>query len=318
MPDNEQTVTDSTESEPMATLDAFNAAYEADTDQPDETEESDAETAEGGESEDETEEEGEVEAESSEDTEEEEEGQEENFLALDSSVAAKLPEDVRKRYEQQVKGIQKRERQLNEREANVQADEKGFESFKSWETALANPEIAKDAYQELGQKLSETFGWDSQPEANEEGEYVYNGVAYLSETEVRLAKEIEALKKQRDPDMEEIKAEFARRKEAEAKEAWVKSNSQAIIAKVQGKTGGWGVTKDQIAQAYEANPEGMKSKPVDTLKALNPDSYAEWYATKKAKRAVPEMIDGTDAKGLDLPKNKADWTFEDHAAALGI
>lgn len=319
MPDNEQTVTETPSVEPT-TADAFKTAYEAegeetqDSGTEEEAVETEDATAEGGETEDEAEDTEEAEAESSEDTEEEEE----DYLALDGSVAEKLPEDIRKRYEQQVKGVKKRERQIQEKEAALQSDEKGYQSFKSWESALNDPEIAKQAYEELGKKLAETFQWESQEAPNEEGEYVYNGVAYLSETEVRLAKEIDALKKQRDPQLDEIIREHAARKEADSKRAWVDSNSQAIIAKVQGKTGGWGVTKDQIAQAYGTNPEGMKSKPVETLKGMYPDSYAEWYSTKKAKRDAPEMIAGSDAKGLNLPKNKEAWGFGDWYKALDI
>jgi hypothetical protein len=312
MPDNEQEATSTPE---VSTTDLINQFLESEeqTAETEETEETEAATADEGTAEEETEEEEESEAESEDDNDEEE-----DYLALDQSVAEKLPEDARRRYEQQVKGVQKRERQLGEREAKLQSDEKGYTVYQSYANAFSDPEHARAAYEQLGEALSKMHSWNGTDTPTviegEDGTYTYQGVQYLSETEVRLAKEIEALKAQRDPEIEEIKAEVRARKEAEAQKSWVDSNSQSIIAKVQGKTGGWGVTKDQIATAYRQNPEGMRKDPVQVLKSMNPDAYADWKSGTKAKKDVPDMITGSDSIGMGLPKDRSEWTFEQHAA----
>ena len=316
MPDNEQEATSTPE---VSTTDLINQFLEseeqpAETPEPEETPEA---TADEGNTEEEPEQEEESEAESEDDNDEEE-----DYLALDQSVAEKLPEDARRRYEQQVKGVKKRERQLKERESQLQHDEKGFNAYQSYAAALSDPEQAKDALRYLTEATYKAHGWTGETDTptvteGEDGTYSYNGVAYLSDTEVLLAKKVDELEKrlgQVPPEFQEIVEQHRQAKEEKSRKDWVESNSQKIIATVQGKTGGWGVTKDQIAQAYKANPEGMQKDPLQTLKSRHPDEYADWKATKKAKTDVPDLITGSDSIGMGLPKDRSEWTFDQHAA----
>lgn len=216
------------------------------------------------------------------------------------------------------KGVEKRERKLAEREEILTKDEKGWQVYSTYAEAFASddPKVVKDAYEFLGKQLFPEAKAEPEPVASEDGTITYDGQTFYSEREVDLYKRIQSLESQKDPEIEAIKADHRKRQESDARKEWLDSNSQSIIARVQKTTGGWGVTKDQISKVLETNRDGLTRDPVATLKSAYPDAYADWKAARAKKTDIPDMIQGGDAKGMKLPENKADWSFEHHLAAI--
>jgi hypothetical protein len=249
-------------------------------------------------------------------------------LALDAAVADKLPDDVKTRYEQQVKGLAKRENQLSDREEALQVDEKGWQTYKGLETALFNatPQDAERALSELSKIVREHHKIEAktemkaevkQAEEKDDGTILYDGLTFYSQTELKLYQDlqsanakIDALEKgNQDPEIEEIKAERRANKEQAALNAWVDDNHKSIIGKVAAKAGGWGVTKEMVAEAAKADKAALEKDPVAVLKRLNPDAYAEWYAgLKNPKKPLKDMIDNSQAKGFTVPENPDEYS----------
>jgi hypothetical protein len=231
----------------------------------------------------------------------------ETRLALDN--ADDLPEPVRKRYEQQVKGLAKKQRQLNQ-------DSDTLAVAKSLENLIFNsdPETALKVLADIKDKALKAYNYSETEEVKpaepaDDGLYHYDGKTFYSEGEVALYQELQAIKSQKDSELEQMKAEWTQRKQAEADGAWVDSNSQRIIAKIAAKTGGWGVTKEQIAAAYKADRTALDADPVKALKREFPDEFADWKSgANKPKKQPRDMVEGSQAKGYEIPDNPSDYS----------
>jgi hypothetical protein len=298
--------------------DALKEALAATPTESEETEESKAVTADEDETEDTTE-----------DTDEEEEsepadnGEDEDLddlatkLALDPDVADKLPEPVRKRYEQQVKGIVKREQRLK-------ANEEGYQTFQNVENALYNTsrEQAAKVLAEIEKSLDKHYKVEKpaeRPEEKDDGTFLYDGKTFYSQTEVELYQRLQTAEARLnefmdksqgfpvDPELEEIKAERKAAKEEAELNKWVDANHKSLIAKVAAKTGGWGVTKEDIAKAAKVDRKALLADPVAVLKSRNPDGWADFIAGKAKKFEIHEMIDNSQAKGFKVPENPEDY-----------
>lgn len=290
----------------------YNAASALADLESEDTEETPAVTADEDETEEETEESDVQEDQPDDDNDDEEDDDLTAKLALDESIADKLPEDARKRYEQQVKGLAKKEKQLLERAEAIATDEKGYQVYQSYADAFSDPQRAWDAYKALGDNLTKLHGEpQTQPVVVEtdNGYYTYDGKTFASEMEIELYKEVQSLKTGNvDPEIEEIKAERKARKETEALNAWVDGVQPRITAKVAAKTGGWGVTKEQIAQVAKLDKQLLDSDPVTAMKRYFPDEYADFKSSSlRPKKPVKDMIDSTSVKGFKIPDNPDDY-----------
>ncbi len=221
-------------------------------------------------------------------------------------------------WENHWKGVDKRERKLAEREELLTKDEKGWQVYETYANAFASedPKVVRDAYEFLGRELFKETKAEPVAETLEDGTITYDGETFYSEREVDLYKRLQHLESQKDPEIEAIKADHRKRQESDARKEWLDANSQSIIARVQKTTGGWGITKDQISKVLESNRAGLEKDPVATLKSAYPDAYGDWRATRAKKPDVTDMIRGSDAKGMKLPEDKSEWSFEQHAAYL--
>lgn len=220
--------------------------------------------------------------------------------------ADQLPEEVVKRFDQQVKGLAKKDRQIAE---NLET----LEVAKGVERALfqGTPEQAEQALQALADAVRKHHGHEEKVEPVEtDGTWEYDGKTFYSEREVELYQknqELERKLEQKDPEIEEIKAERRMRKEQETLQNWADQNSQRIIAKVAAKANGWGVTKDQIIEAVRLDKAGMEADPVMAMKRAFPDAYAD-HRAGRPKPPVKDMITGTQAKGFSIPDNPDEYT----------
>lgn len=220
------------------------------------------------------------------------------------------------------KGVKKREKQFQEREAALATDEKGFQAYQSYGAAFADPEKAPAAFKHLKESLEKAYGYSldtTEPIPAEDGTFQYDGKTFYSEGEVLLYQELQSLKNQKsetkeDPELEEIKAEVRARKESDAQKAWVKTHASSLIAKVSAKTGGWGITEEQILQVRKAEPDLLDKSPVEAMKRNFPDAYADWKAGQ-SKPKVKDMIDGGDAKGFTIPDDPLEFTAK-HALMM--
>jgi hypothetical protein len=289
---------------------AADALQEVSTLETEETEESPVVIADEDQPEDETETEEETEEESTEedsqdaDNDDEEDDDLVHKLALDN--ADELPESIRQRYEQQVKGLAKKDKQLKS-ELDVLNIAKGLENALFHQDA----ETAQKALQSLTETVLKHHQVEAKAEVQEPTEtdtgWEYDGRTFYSERELELYQQIQELKAQKeDPEIEEIKAERRAQKEAKAIDSWVDSNSQKIIAKVAAKAGGWGVTKEQIAEVARMDKQALESDPVMAMKRAFPDAYADHRAGAKPK-PVKEMITGSQSKGYSIPEDPDEY-----------
>lgn len=257
-------------------------------------------------------------------TEDSPEGKTDSTPSLDQIVRDAIGENPEaiEAWENHWKGVEKREAKLGEREETLKSDEKGYEVYRSYAEAFASedPDTVRKAYEFLGKQLfgeGDKAKTESEPTENEDGTIQYDGQTFSSEGEVFLYKQLQELRSQKDPDIEALKEDRRIRQEAEARAKWLDGKSQSIIARVQKTTGGWGVTKDQISKVLESDRAGLESDPVLAMKRAFPDEYADWREKRaKAKPDIPDMAQGSDAKGLKLPEDKSEWTFEQHAYAI--
>jgi hypothetical protein len=223
-------------------------------------------------------------------------------------------------WDRQWKGVQKRERRLSEREESLRSDEKGFQTYQGVSFALfqKDPETAQKCLADLTKAVNDHWKIAAKEEKEEPvtdeatGTIQYDGKTFYSQTELELYQEIQELKAKKepapDPFIEELRQRDEQAKTEKALASWVDSNSQSIIAKVAAKTGGWGVTKEQIGQAAKANKEALEKDPVAALKAQFPDAWGDYRAGSKPKKEVRDMVDSSQAKGFKIPDNPDEYT----------
>lgn len=289
----------------------YNAAEALKALEAEETEESKAVTADEDKTEDKTE-----------DTEEEEESERddndggEDLPSLSDTLLKAIGDnaEAKEAWERHWKGVQKRDKQLAEREEALKANEDGYKTFQNVEAVLygSTLEQAEKALEAIAESVRRHHGKKDEPESKDDGTFEYDGKTFYSQTELDLYQEIQELKAKsatvEDPEIEEIKAERRQAKEQAALDSWVNSNHKSLIAKVAAKTGGWGVTKEQIAAVAKTDKKALDSDPVKALKREYPDEYAKFVASGARKFEIKDMIDNSEAKGFKIPENPEDYT----------
>lgn len=245
----------------------------------------------------------------------------ESKLKLDPAIADKLPAEVVERFGQQVKGLAKKEKQFAEREEALQADEKGFQTYQGLSRELfeSGPEKAQAVLEHLTKVVHEHHKLEAkeskeEPTTDDTGVIHYDGKEFYSQTDLETYQELQAtkaelaaLREHKDPELEEIKAERKAEKEQKALNSWVDSNSKSLIAKIAVKTGGWGITKEQIAEVAKTDRAALEADPVKVMKRHFPDEWGEFRATGSRKFEVKDMIDNSQAKGMKIPDNPDEY-----------
>lgn len=265
----------------------------------DESEESDA-TADEGETEDEDENE--------EEADEEEDLPLTSKLALDDNVREKFPEEA-KRWDQHVKGLQRREKQLKENET-------GLNVWQQVDNDLCDPEKAPATLEKLikaslkatGKSREELLG---APQATEDSDPQSKyGLTHASDDKV-----VDLLMKKVtgelgvDPDLlKDLKADRDRREAEKAESEWFDKNGGRITAKIE-KTTTWKPTKEQILEARKKDPALFKTDPVQAVKNSNPDAYIA--SQLKPEKKGKDMHVTTTARGHVTPKDPSEYSARD-------
>lgn len=297
---------------------ALKEALEADTLESEETDISEAVTADEDQAE-ETESNDEEEDPTPPTTEEDEDT---DLPQLDEIILKALGDntEAKQAWERQWKGVEKRERKLAEREEAIQTDEKGYQVYQSYAEAFSDPERWQAAYEALGKSLGQAHNQTPAQEAKEvDNGWEYDGKLWASETEIELYKEVQALKAakpQEDPFIAQLKAEREAEKEERAISQWVDSNQPRITSKVAAKTGGWGVTKEMVAEVAKTNREGLEKDPVAAMQKAFPIEWGDFRAST-AKPKVRDMLSNTEAKGFTVPENPDEYSAAHALMELG-
>jgi hypothetical protein len=279
-----------------------------------ESEETPAATADEGDTEETTESNDETEASELPDNEEEED--EATLPDLDTVILEAIGDnpDAVKRWNEQWKGLQKKETQLAEREQVISKDEDGYSVYQTYSEAFADPNKYEEALAFLTEQVRQMHGAKAVQEdevvENENQTFTYDGQIFYSEREIELYKEIRDLKnsKREDPELEEIKAEVRARKAETALNKWVDQNLNSVAAKVKAKTAGWEVSRDMLAQVAKADGELLKTDPVQAFKRNFPDAYADFRAGSKPKPKVRDLVDNSSAKGYNVPDDPREYS----------
>jgi hypothetical protein len=259
----------------------------------------------------------EVDSEDEGDDEEDEEEDSSHLPDLDNEIA-KLSPELKKRWEQQWKGVVKRESRLQEAE-------KRFEALASYEQAFADRATAAEAVRSLAEQLAKIHGQDvaeylGGPEAAQqtysEGDepWVREGFQYEGEWKAyRRAKE-EAKRELADTyglDQElirDLKEERERAKSAREMDAYLDKNTSKVVNTLRVQEDGWPVTRDMVAEAVKNLPQ-FKEKPADAVRMWFAKDLAKHARAKAAAayKKTPEMFDSATSRGMDLPTDPMEY-----------
>lgn len=237
-------------------------------------------------------------------------------LALSDNIREKFPEEA-KRWDQQVKGLQKLEKRLSD---NADA----FDGYTRLDAALQDKKTAPEAFKAMAKFIAEKtelsiedlLGVATTQDDDKDPTSKY-GLSHASDDKVvdlLMKKVVEDLGV--DPALlKDLKSEHEQKKQNEADKTWFQQKGSAILAKVE-KTAGWKVTQEQVIGAKNEYPDLFKSDPILALKKHDPDSYEA--RKKPAKReGQPDMLKGTTGKGPVLPENPLEWTARDAGRSVG-
>lgn len=225
------------------------------------------------------------------------------------------------------KGIQKKERQLAQREESLTYDEQGYTVYRHYVDQFSSVETSKKAIKQLATALAKQFDV-SVDEFIGEG---MTGNQWESDGERLLAQQVEALKEELRktkesalPDdvkqlVEEHKQSKLKNSQEAAKTAWLQKNSKTVISKVGKATSGWEVTQEMVQTALENDAKSLVKDPVLTLKRLFPDEYADFRAgvkpTNKKATNMPDLTRGGD-KGYRTSNSFQDYSADDAWAEI--
>lgn len=258
-----------------------------------------------------------------EETEEDDEPSLAEKLKLDDNVRKRLSKEQVKRYDDQVKGLAKFERQLGERGDH-------YNQLVSWENSLGVKETAADALKQLatfaaqqhGFDLAELFGLESKAVERSTAKPTSEGWAEAGydspkEMELDLANQeltlrLEKLEKKIGGFEGESKAAKEKREFAD----YVESRAPKAIKFLQGKYDGWTPTKTMIAEAVQALPQ-FKDTPGKATAMYFADKLAAHMATGKTKKAPkgPETPSAIGREGRTLPDDPLQWKASDILAS---
>lgn len=284
---------------------------EAKTDPDDETVEDSDETADEGDTEDEP--------------EEEPEGDDEDDLplserlTLDDKVREADPE-AGKRWDQQVKGLEKIEKRLK-------ADESSFNAWMGVDMALSHSvEAARAQLQHLATVTArvlkttpeELLGVATkQTEEKGEGKSKY-GFEFDSEDAIYEKAKEDAkneLKTELGLDAALLKKLAEREAAAEQEKAdkeWLDTKGKAVIARIEKKEG-WKPDPALVLKAKREYPDIFKTDPFLALKKTDPDAYFA-SRSKTTKKTPPDVVESATSRGITLPDNPLDYSAA-HALA---
>ena len=218
-------------------------------------------------------------------------------LALDEEVASQLPPEVAKRYQEQVKGLAKKHRQLNET-----VDQVGF--VIDYALGLSKPETRNETLSKILAETAELhkttpealiseLGFQAPTPEPAEFEYETDAIVHDKAVDTATKKVFETLGASPD----EVKALLGLLRETKADketQEWLKTNASPIKAAAAKTVPGWEPTDEQILSSKKRFPS---EKPLQALKMAFPDDYAKAVAgAKKEPKKVPTLHDTAQTK----------------------
>jgi hypothetical protein len=170
---------------------------------------------------------------------------------------------------QKEKGVRKLVDKLQAERAEIQAEREAAATLYSYADSFANPETAREAYEQLGRQLAEVHKWGDAPVAaavqieTEPDTGSKYGLEFPSDdkvVDIVLQKVGEILDQKITPFTKEVQPLIESRKMEERK-AQALANAEKHEATVQSKFGDW-MTKEMIAQAITENPNMSIEKAI--------------------------------------------------------
>lgn len=235
-------------------------------------------------------------------------------ITLDEKVAKALPPDVKKRFEEQVSGLEKVKDQISQRASY-------YDGLQTWHQRLLDPKEGPAALQELIKDLSAHHKIDpapvtKDPEAtSDEGDFAFDTDKALYEknvnfTKAEIAKARAELKAElaaelgiTDPSaIKDLLAGSAKQKEDAAFDAHVQKVADGTIEFLKLHDDEWKVTRPMVATAIKNLPQ-FKDRPVTAVRKWYSDERAK-HAASKATRSSdkgPEALKGVGREGFTFP-----------------
>jgi hypothetical protein len=207
---------------------------------------------------------------------------------------------------------------VTKREAKVKESEDRLAGFGNVEQALMDPstapavllEIAQASAKATGLTLEQLLGSDNS--STQTGDFAFDTDKKLYERAVADAEAKVMEKLGIDPkDLQGLVSERKQAAEAQRLDDWASKATGPISAKAAKEAGWSGITKQMVLEAAKENPKLISENPLLALKRTFPDEYAASQRTESKK--LPEMPDGSSAKGYTIPTNPLEYTAA-HAA----
>lgn len=239
------------------------------------------------------------------------------------------------RFDKQLSGLQKlREKVQGERDALI-TDAKGFETYQTYESALANPEMAPVALQTLAKMASELHGVtvesllgvqkaDTSDELpvgpnglNPDGEQDWEKQGFDSAFELEMAKKLDALDKRQAQVDQQRDQDAKARKDAETASANERAFREKTLPSIKQKLAalhmGWKVPDDAIVAAVQAFPQIDPVKAVEAAHARNLGRHYARQASTRSGAKTPEMPKGSGSQRQRV-KSADEYSAADAAA----
>lgn len=254
---------------------------------------------------------------------EDEKEEESNPLSLSEEVAKALPPDARKRYEQHVAGVVKREQKVAE-------DETVLGNYREWDKALNTKETATPALRHLVESVSKAHGIDvadvfPQAEAKaERGEDDPENLDFEYETDQKVyamakadaVREMEDRWKKAGISPEDVAKFIQSQKSGDQKAKADESRSreaddklQRVINTLKATFDGWTPDRAKVRAAMIA---GDLAKPIQTVKTALVDDLLEHTRKRSSKNAGPEALRGGKAPGKTLSDDPMQTSARDY------
>lgn len=249
---------------------------------------------------------------------------------LDEELA-KLSPALQKRWQQQVKGLKKRERDYSEKATAFKTNEERFNNLTTVEANLANPATAVATFKQLGELLKQSHGYtDAQlygdtpqsiKKSDDGGDWESQGFEYESDYQVYQRAKAEAkaealaeMEAKLTPylqKIEEIKQVESKQAAQAQEQAYLDRVTPRTIKQISSEESGWKITPAMVAEAITAYPQ-HRDDPARAVCAHFSDERAQHIAEVAADRTPQPttMLPSNDARGYKL-KNPLDYTAKD-------
>jgi len=240
------------------------------------------------------------------------------------------PDEVRKVWERQWRGIEKQQRKLEQTATQ-------YQSLIDWGASLDNKDTALEAFRSLAEQIKtfhgvtdlELYGTDNSATSDNTDstdgieEWQKLGFQYESDYIVwkKAQEELTKLRQEIAPlksEYEQLKA-LREQQESQAKfDKFIKATAPKVIAYFAKADNGFKVTKEMVAEAVKAYPT-LAQNPVKAVKAHYSDERAAHYKALAAKPTpkAPDMVPVANARGRSV-KSADDYNAHDAYADLGI